>query len=140
MGQASATQPSGGNCQQSLYWNLPSTRKACLPQPCLTACPTHGPASQSTALWFARRDEEACNYKFTEQKGARLLIPHLLLGTEMRHSYASQPTRHPHLGTVKLLRLEGNPQKTITCDRNNQPLISHTTKGPVRKQIKEMEC
>ena len=88
-GSGLSHQPSGGNCQQSLFWNLPSTRKACLPQPCLTV-PTHGPISQSTALWFARgemRKPVIINLLSRKVPG---LIPHLLLGTEMRHSYASQ--------------------------------------------------
>lgn len=36
-----------------------------------------------------RHDNKACNYEFTEQKGA-ILILHFLLGTKMRHNYASQ--------------------------------------------------
>lgn len=76
VGQASATS-SLWNCQQSLL-NLPSTRKACLPQPCLTV-PTHGPASQSTALWFAGGETRKPVIINLLSRKVPALIPHLLV-------------------------------------------------------------
>lgn len=69
------------------------------------------------------------------------LFLHLLLDSEMRHSYASQTLITLIWGWWNYCaRRRGHPQKTITCDGNNHPHILHNTEGLIRKHgNREME-
>lgn len=82
-------QPLGEDFSQSLYQKLPSTLESVPATPLLTVH-THRPTSQSAVLWLVRGEMRKPVIMNLLSRKVPGLILHLLLGTEMRHSYASQ--------------------------------------------------
>lgn len=74
---------------QSLYQKLPSTLESVPTMPLLTVH-THRPTSQSAVLWLVRGETRKPVIMNLLSRKVPELILHLLLGTEMKHSYASQ--------------------------------------------------
>lgn len=113
-GQGSVTNSLEGTCSSPRIGTCQALGEVCLPHPRLycTHSRTHTPINSSPVC--KKGGKEACNYEFTEQKVPGLFL-HLLLDTEMRHSYASQTLYHPHLGMVKLLR----PERGAPTENNN---------------------
>ena len=121
-------------------WEPAEPRESVPATPRLTVH-THGPTSQSTALCFARgetRKPVIINLLSRKVPG---LILHLVLGTERRHSYASQTLVTLIWGRRNYCAGRGgSPQKTTTCDRNKQPLILHTTREMDELANKQEKC